>query len=513
MRAHKQKDIHYCLASAKHNDGFFGRNMKLRIKIISHEPDANAQDVQLDTPILVEGDQRIGRDSSCDIVLPCTEKAVSRHHAEILRRDEQYFFIDCSTNGSFHNNSQKPLVSRELIEISDNDQFHIGHYSLTCSLESEEKKPTITPADFGESANAVVIDEVPSMVPPIKDVSYDANLFAPSDVPNSAPFDPSPSAGPVFQSSPTPITGGLSESFAPPKAYIPEDWASALNMESSAPPVPTPTPSITPVGNSALNSNFSGATPAPAAALAPAPDETPSVLPKDTSSATIDAMPEAPPIPLPPAQNIGIESGTTSASTLTSTLLAALGLPPKALSASQNQATEQIMVQLLQILLQNTINVRLTQSALISALCEDDNQIAAFNTPSVLQNQSYQSFLTQLLQADPQAQQQLMAQLKGELQQQADDLDLLSDTLNTCMHTITDALNSERFEKAFQSKDAMMRPDRSPIHRALSQRNLAQRRWSFFRENWDQKIRSVIQTIKTEFQTKLLADRTKKQRR
>lgn len=199
--------------------------MNLSIKIMSHDADDTAYLTPLNTATPIEGDHRIGRDSACDIVLPCNEKAVSRHHAEILQRDEQYFFIDLSTNGSYYNNEKNPLPSGELIEIADGDQFHIGHYSLVCTLIPICETAIISPTYFGPSANAMVIDSTTSKHTETEDPSEKTGRFYQDEFANvtpalSKPEPPKKGAETIYQNSP--ITSGLTEAFTPPSSYIPE---------------------------------------------------------------------------------------------------------------------------------------------------------------------------------------------------------------------------------------------------------------------------------------------------
>ena len=63
----------------------------------------------------------LGRHPRCDIVL--NEKAASRHHAEIHRKNNGIFFIDKnSTNGTYVNDQ---LISEH--HLVDNDQIRIGN--------------------------------------------------------------------------------------------------------------------------------------------------------------------------------------------------------------------------------------------------------------------------------------------------------------------------------------------------------------------------------------------------
>ena len=67
----------------------------------------------------------LGRHPRCDIVLH--EKAASRHHAEIHRRNNGVFFVDKnSTNGTYINEQQ--ILEHHLV---DNDQIRIGNTTFS----------------------------------------------------------------------------------------------------------------------------------------------------------------------------------------------------------------------------------------------------------------------------------------------------------------------------------------------------------------------------------------------
>ncbi|HJP16534.1 MAG TPA: DUF3662 and FHA domain-containing protein [Acidimicrobiales bacterium] len=70
----------------------------------------------------------LGRHPGCDVVLQ--EKAASRHHAEIHKRNNGVFFIDKnSTNGTYINDQQ--ISEHQLV---DNDQIRIGNTTFSFNI-------------------------------------------------------------------------------------------------------------------------------------------------------------------------------------------------------------------------------------------------------------------------------------------------------------------------------------------------------------------------------------------
>jgi hypothetical protein len=75
---------------------------------------------------LREGQNMIGSDSSCDVVL--TDGTISGKHASLRYKDGKFFLTDLdSTNGSFLND-QADSIARE--ELKDNDIVRLGDVRL-----------------------------------------------------------------------------------------------------------------------------------------------------------------------------------------------------------------------------------------------------------------------------------------------------------------------------------------------------------------------------------------------
>lgn len=81
----------------------------------------------------------IGRGENNDFVLPDHEKMVSKLHAFIHYRNEQYHLTDVSTNGVFINEESTPVaqtVDNPRV-IQEGDHIQIGPYLLFAALEED----------------------------------------------------------------------------------------------------------------------------------------------------------------------------------------------------------------------------------------------------------------------------------------------------------------------------------------------------------------------------------------
>lgn len=85
----------------------------------------------------------IGRGKNNSWVLPDPERFLSSVHMEILFKDGQYFAIDHSTNGTFHNQSTTAIGKGSEILLSDGDSLKLGDYELQVSL-LEAMQPSAT---------------------------------------------------------------------------------------------------------------------------------------------------------------------------------------------------------------------------------------------------------------------------------------------------------------------------------------------------------------------------------
>src|SRR5205809_2749747 len=84
----------------------------------------------------------LGRNASCDIVLPANDFAVSREHACILRVQSKFFIEDMgSRNGTFVNN--QPVTERR--QLNDNDKIRICDFLYGFHENAPVPKPPLPP--------------------------------------------------------------------------------------------------------------------------------------------------------------------------------------------------------------------------------------------------------------------------------------------------------------------------------------------------------------------------------
>jgi type VI secretion system FHA domain protein len=122
-------------------------NLILRI-IDSHNFDPNGNNIK-------EFHQRggsIGRADNNDFVLVDHEKSISKLHAFVHYRNDQYYLTDVSTNGVFFNEEDVALA--ESVDnpriIHEGDQIRMGNYLLQASLEENAEVMVSTIETSGE---------------------------------------------------------------------------------------------------------------------------------------------------------------------------------------------------------------------------------------------------------------------------------------------------------------------------------------------------------------------------
>jgi pSer/pThr/pTyr-binding forkhead associated (FHA) protein len=93
----------------------------------------------------------IGRGSDCEVVLP--ERAVSRRHARIERRNQGYFLLDLGSKNGTHVNGQEV---KEPYLLQDGDEIQIA---LSVKLSFVGAEATVPLSFEGTSGSAVQIDK------------------------------------------------------------------------------------------------------------------------------------------------------------------------------------------------------------------------------------------------------------------------------------------------------------------------------------------------------------------
>lgn len=79
----------------------------------------------------------LGRDASCQIVLPDPERVVSGRHVRFERENGAWSLTDTSTNGTYHNQPSNILNSGERIALSDGDLLGIGNFEVKIEIVPE----------------------------------------------------------------------------------------------------------------------------------------------------------------------------------------------------------------------------------------------------------------------------------------------------------------------------------------------------------------------------------------
>jgi phosphoserine phosphatase RsbU/P len=111
----------------------------------------------------------LGRNSSCDIVFPANDFAISREHACILRVQDKFFIEDMgSRNGTFVNNAQ--VQAR--LELKDSDKIRICDFLYSF----HDTKPVAAKPSGATPAPATLVAEPQSAEEDEEPVNYEASV-------------------------------------------------------------------------------------------------------------------------------------------------------------------------------------------------------------------------------------------------------------------------------------------------------------------------------------------------
>lgn len=190
----------------------------------------------------------IGRSADNTWALDDPNRYMSSRHAEIRHENGQYYLVDTSTNGTFHNGANEPLGSGTRVALKDGDRFSLSDYEFLVTFREGG-------ASFASSNDPYGADPFggPSALPFAQDVgaaarSHDDPFAEPFDTPlhdAATPLGPiheetdplaaldrsnrfGSSAAPVhfeFRSTQGDSVDPLSQAVSWPSA-IPEDWDS-----------------------------------------------------------------------------------------------------------------------------------------------------------------------------------------------------------------------------------------------------------------------------------------------
>lgn len=114
--------------------------MKLRLTLRSCPP-AQGADTQRH---LAAGQLVIGRASEADWCLRDQEKVLSKRHCVVEFKGGVYIVIDTSTNGVFHNESDKPIGRGNSVVLADGDRLRFGAFMI--KVDFVEDQPVVAPA-------------------------------------------------------------------------------------------------------------------------------------------------------------------------------------------------------------------------------------------------------------------------------------------------------------------------------------------------------------------------------
>lgn len=80
----------------------------------------------------------LGRADKNTWVLPDNDRVVSSTHATISFKNDQFLVTDTSTNGTFHNDNEQPIGSKNITPLSSGDTLRIGNYKIKVSIKSDQ---------------------------------------------------------------------------------------------------------------------------------------------------------------------------------------------------------------------------------------------------------------------------------------------------------------------------------------------------------------------------------------
>ena len=88
-------------------------------------------------PVVIDTDGSIGRSTDNTLVLPDTEKFVSRHHATISLENGCYYLSDTSLGGIYINNRETPLHNATE-RIDNGTLLRVGEYEIAVAIADEQ---------------------------------------------------------------------------------------------------------------------------------------------------------------------------------------------------------------------------------------------------------------------------------------------------------------------------------------------------------------------------------------
>lgn len=164
--------------------------MPLTLKVLTFK----GQPVDANMLVLEQQNASIGRADTNDLVLPDTNKFVSRHHASIRYKDGLYYLTDCSLSGVFLL-EQNQVLHNDTLQIQDGMMFRIGEYELKATVEEEHSdhsfafireitQPTLVIANQVVQHEDLldIADDAPSFVSELPPASALSEHFTPPEM-------------------------------------------------------------------------------------------------------------------------------------------------------------------------------------------------------------------------------------------------------------------------------------------------------------------------------------------
>ena len=103
--------------------------MTLTLRIVNRAALDNGSPIEL---VLRDRGAIIGRSMTCEWALPDDTRTLSGRHCEIQYRQNDYFLIDDSTNGTFLGDATERLSGAH--KIAPGDRFRLGPYIVEARL-------------------------------------------------------------------------------------------------------------------------------------------------------------------------------------------------------------------------------------------------------------------------------------------------------------------------------------------------------------------------------------------
>lgn len=128
--------------------------MDLMLSVVADPEGAN---MLKHTKLFTASGGSLGRADSNDWVLPDPHRVVSSQHALIEFSANQYYLVDQSTNGTYHNQSSDPLGKGNRVALNDGDVIGVGDYQLKVAVHTRPAEAAVAKglgsADFLDSAD------------------------------------------------------------------------------------------------------------------------------------------------------------------------------------------------------------------------------------------------------------------------------------------------------------------------------------------------------------------------